>query len=153
MDEKLFLLIDFINKKYNVKIYLNNNKKNKLGVYLKYIQNKNEKFELIKLCKKKLLESSYELNLSLDILTFFVLFHEIGHMLIEKSKIIQNEEYASYIAIKLLSQLNICTQNEMNEISNYFNNFEVISEKRKCELEVLAELFSYSLKKEKIIAL
>lgn len=149
MEKKLFLILNFLKEKYNLKVYFSNKRKEKkLGVYIKYFEKRDFTHELIKVYKKELIKFAYEETTSLKCLNYFVLFHEVGHFLIEKSNIIQKEEYADYIALYLMREFEVISKLEFDKTNHLVNemkqkqNNEVI-----LRLEELATIFVYTYKK------
>lgn len=81
----------------------------------------------------------------------YILLHEIGHFLLEKSNFIQKEEYANYLAIFLLKNLLDIKIND-NFLKNVNKNFNIygsffIDEKIKEELSSIGNLFVYKFNK------
>lgn len=81
----------------------------------------------------------------------YILLHEIGHFLLEKSNFIQKEEYADYLALFLLKNLfNIKINNNlfknMNKNFNIYKSF-FIDQKVKDDLSLIGSLFIYKFNK------
>ena len=93
--------IEFMWKKYNVSICFiseNLNEKNVLGKYLSYSKEIREKEKIIFINLKNIDDSTTKI---------FVLLHEVGHFILEKSKFIQKEEYADFLGYYLIKEFNI----------------------------------------------
>lgn len=91
--------IEFMWKKYNTSVCFvseKTNEKNILGEYLRYDKEKRE--------KKKIIFINLE-NISDEVSKIFVLFHEVGHFLLEKSNFIQKEEYADFLGYYLMKKI------------------------------------------------
>lgn len=131
-------------KKYNTPIcFLSEeiNDKKILGEYISYIKEKREKRKIIFINLK---------NTKDEITKMFVLFHEIGHFLLEKSNFIQKEEYADFLGYYILKEFHV----EENDLlsSKFIKEMNLISifllEKNvKKELINIGKLFCYSYKK------
>lgn len=149
MERELFLILNFLKERYKLKVYFANKKNRiRLGVYIKYFEEKKFNYELIKIYKKNLIIQAHKINISLKCLNYFILFHEVGHFLIEKSNVIQKEEYADYIALCLMREFGVVSKLELDKINNLLNemnqkkNNEVI-----LRLEELVTIFIYTYKK------
>lgn len=133
--------IEFMWKKYNVSICFvseNLNKKNVLGKYLSYNKEIREKEKIIFINLKNIDDSTTKI---------FVLLHEVGHFLLEKSKFIQKEEYADFLGYYLMKKFNI----EKNSIlkSEFIKKLNLVpifllDENIKKELKNIGKLFCYS---------
>lgn len=133
--------IEFMWKKYNVSICFvsdNLNEKNVLGKYLSYNKEIREKERIIFINLKNIDDSTTKI---------FVLLHEVGHFLLEKSKFIQKEEYADFLGYYLMKEFNI----EKNSIlkSKFIKKLNLapiflLDENIKKELLDIGKLFCYS---------
>lgn len=142
------MILNFLKERYKLKVYFTN-KRNKmnLGIYIKYFEKKEFSYELIKLYKKELIILASEANISLKCLNYFVLFHEVGHFLIEKSNVVQREEYADYIAIYLMKEFELVSKLEVDEINSLLNKINQNNNEVVIKLEELATIFIYTYKK------
>lgn len=147
MESNDFVLKEFIEfmwKKYNTSICFFSEEiddKDTLGEYISYPEKKRE--------KRKVIFINLE-NISDETTKLFVLFHEIGHFLLEKSNFIQKEEYADFLGYYILKEFHVKKDNilsskfirEMNLISIFLLEKEI-----KKELINIGKLFCYSYKK------
>lgn len=144
IENKSFILKDFIEfmwKKYNVSICFISesvDEKNILGEYLSYNKEKREKEKIIFINIK---------NIDDHVTKIFVLLHEVGHFLLEKSKFIQKEEYADFLGYYLMKKFNIEKTSILNskfiEKLNLISTF-LLEENVKKELIDIGKLFCYS---------
>ena len=136
--------IEFMCKKYNTSICFFSKEisdKNILGEYISYSEEKRE--------KRKVVFINLE-NIDDEITKLFVLFHEIGHFLLEKSNFIQKEEYADFLRYYILKEFHVVKDNissskfikKMNLISIFLLEKDI-----KKELINIGKLFCYSYKK------
>ena len=144
MINNTFVLKDFIEfmwKKYNVSICFiseNMGDKNILGKYLSYDKEKRE--------KEKVIFINIE-NIDDNTTKIFVLLHEVGHFLLEKSKFIQKEEYANFLGYYLMRKFNIEKENISN--SKFIKKLNLVlifllEENIRRELLDIGKLFCYS---------
>lgn len=136
--------IEFMWKKYNTSICFlveEINNKNILGEYISYAEEKRERKKIIFVNLK---------NIDDEVTKTFVLFHEVGHFILEKSNFVQKEEYADFLGYYFLKKFYI----EKTEILNskFIKKMNLISifllEKNiKKELINIGKLFCYSYKK------
>ena len=136
--------IEFMWKKYNTSIcFLSEeiNDKNILGEYISYAKERRE--------KRKTILVNLE-NISNENIKLFVLFHEIGHFLLEKSNFIQKEEYADFLGYYILKELCVEKKGILNskfiKEMNLFSIF-LLEKSAKKELINIGKLFCYSYKK------
>lgn len=133
--------IEFMWKKYNTSICFFSKEisdKNILGEYISYSEE-----------KRKVVFINLE-NIDDEITKLFVLFHEIGHFLLEKSNFIQKEEYADFLGYYILKEFHVEKDNissskfikKMNLISIFLLEKDI-----KKELINIGKLFCYSYKK------
>ncbi|MGL4997547.1 MAG: hypothetical protein ACRC5T_00950 [Cetobacterium sp.] len=136
-------------EKYKVKIYMGNLQKlNTLGIYGKEFLEKREYFEFIKLDKKKILYISEIKNMSTETVLYFLLFHEIGHFLLEKAKYIQKEEYADYLSVYLMRNMIDKEKLEIKKIKVLLEvNMFKIKKEIEDELKDIADLFIHLYQK------
>ena len=100
--------IEFMWKKYNTSICFFSKEisdKNILGEYISYSEEKRE--------KRKVVFINLE-NIDDEITKLFVLFHEIGHFLLEKSNFIQKEEYIINDTYLINDTIDIFNMNTLN---------------------------------------
>lgn len=139
-----FILKDFIEfmwRKYNVSICFvseNMDEKNILGKYLSYNKEKREKEKTIFINIR---------NIDDDVTKIFVLLHEVGHFLLEKSRFIQKEEYADFLGYYLMKKFNIEKNSILN--SKFIEKLNLtlmflLDENIKKELLDIGNLFCYS---------
>lgn len=110
-------LIEFMWIKYSIPIIFSseeNKNKNILGQYRIYLKETTPK-------NKKIIINLN--NINDENLIIFVLLHEIGHFILEKNKITQNENYADFLAYYLLRQL---SKKNLFLSSNLFENLNLI---------------------------
>lgn len=133
--------IEFMWKKYNTSICFFSEEiteKNILGQYMSYFKEKREKRKMIFINLK---------NIDNEETKIFVLFHEIGHFLLEKSSFIQKEEYADFLGYYFLKKFYI---GENNIFSSKFieklnlKSIFLIEKDIKKELINIGKLFCYS---------
>lgn len=98
--------IEFLWQEYDLSIQFNYNDDFSsfiLGFYRRRYFNKIKMQEDIFVLKKNI-EQSFK-GEQKDFAILFVLFHEVGHFIIEKTKYEQKEEYANFIAYEILKQI------------------------------------------------
>lgn len=142
-------IIEFMWKNYEITIIMGNkieNNKNILGTFTNFPIKSRVKLKIINIDLAHIKLFISEKNIESG--KFFVLLHEIGHFLLDKSRYIQKEEYADFLACLLAKK--ILTKNEFlsffkkhstNLISSQI--FQIESDFKR-ELIEMAELFFYN---------
>ena len=134
--------IEFMWKKYNTSICFISeevNNKNILGEYISYNKEKREKNKIIFVNLK---------NIDDEMIKIFVLFHEVGHFLLDKSSFIQKEEYADFLGYYLLKEF--YSREKNNILSSKFvdkmnlTSIFLIEKNVKKDLIIIGKLFYHS---------
>lgn len=147
MEYNNFILKEFIEfmwKKYDISIcFLSEKIDNEeiLGEYISYAKKERE--------RKKIIFVNLE-NIDDEITKIFVLFHEVGHFLLEKSNFLQKEEYANFLGYYILKEFHIEKYDILS--SKFIKKMNLISifsldKSTKKELINIGKLFCYSYKK------